>query len=105
MRDAMRVLPAGGTGARVALGELASGAKLHQAGWLAAGRGWRLAARIAELRLCGWRVQADRCIETEAGGRAAIYSLTAEEQRTARDMIDAQAEAMARSVALAGGAA
>lgn len=104
MRD-LRVLPSAGTGARTALVEMAGGAKLDQRRWLAAGRGWRLAARITELRLCGWRVQADRCIETEAGGRAAIYSLTAEEQRTARDMIDAQAEAMARSVALAGGAA
>lgn len=105
MRNAIRALPAGGTGARVALGELASGAKLHQAGWLAAGRGWRLAARIAELRLCGWRVQADRCIETEAGGRAAVYALSVEEQRIARDMLAAQAEALARSMALAGGAA
>lgn len=105
MRDAMRVLPAGGTGARVALGELASGAKLHQAGWLAAGRGWRLAARIAELRLCGWRVQADRCIETEAGGRAAVYALSAEEQRIARAMLREQVEAMARLAKQGGGAA
>ena len=104
MRD-LRILPSAGTGARTALVEMAGGAKLDQRRWLAAGRGWRLAARITELRLCGWRVQADRCIETEAGGRAAVYALSAEEQRIASDMMREQAEAIARSVALVGGAA
>jgi hypothetical protein len=101
MRD-LRILPSAGTGARTALVEMAGGAKLDQRRWLAAGRGWRLAARIGEIRACGWLVEADRSIETQAGGRAAVYALSVEEQRVARDMLAAQAEALARSVALAG---
>lgn len=97
-------LPPIATAARRLLIALANGERVDQPGWLRAGNGWRLAARAAELRACGWRLQRE-LIETDAGGRRAVYLLDEAEQRTARDMLREQAEAMARSVALAGGAA
>ena len=99
-----RHLPPIATAARRLLIALANGERVYQPGWLRAGNGWRLAARAAELRACGWRLQRE-LIETDAGGRRAVYLLDEAEQRTARDMLREQAEAMARSVALAGGAA
>lgn len=104
MRD-LRILPSAGTGARTALVEMAGGAKLDQRQWLAAGRGWRLAARVAEVRACGWLVEADRAIETPAGGRAACYSMPESERHIARQKLDEMEAAMARSVTLAWGAA
>lgn len=99
-----RHLPPIATAARRLLTVLANGNRVDQPGWLRAGNGWRLAARAAELRACGWRLQRE-LIETDAGGRRAVYLLDEAEQRTARDMLREQAEAMARSVARAGGAA
>lgn len=99
-----RHLPPIATAARRLLIALANGERVDQPGWLRAGNGWRLAARAAELRACGWRLERE-LVETDAGGRRAVYSLAESEQRTARDMLREQAEAMARSVARAGGAA
>lgn len=99
-----RHLPPIATAARRLLIALANGERVDQPGWLRAGNGWRLAARAAELRACGWHLERE-LVETDAGGRRAIYRLSEVEQRTARDMLREQAEAMARSVARAGGAA
>lgn len=100
-----RHLPPVATAARRLLIALANGHRVDQPGWLRAGNGWRLAARAAELRACGWRLDRDLAEADDAGGRRAIYSMTECEQRIASDMLREQAEAMARSVALAGGAA
>ena len=99
-----RHLPAAATAARRLLAVLANGDRVDQPGWLRSGNGWRLAARAAELRACGWRLERD-LVETDAGGMRAVYHMTPEERRIARDMMAAQAEAVARSVALVGGAA
>lgn len=99
-----RHLPSAATGARRLLIALANGNRVDQPGWLRAGNGWRLAARAAELRACGWRLERD-LVETRAGGRAATYFMSESERSVARQMLNAQAEAMARSVELARGAA
>lgn len=99
-----RHLPAAATAARRLLAVLANGDRVDQPGWLRSGNGWRLAARAAELRACGWRLERD-LVETDAGGMRAVYHMTPEERRIARAMLREQVEAMARLAKQGGGAA